>query len=142
MAPLERVPASGLAVATRVSSPHRRSGRFPSSFDSGGSPPMPTEHDLFAEEQTMATMSFGEHIEELRVRLILALLGLAVGVIVVFIPPLDIGKRVMKSMERPAKIALEEYYKNRIRQEEEASRSGKSPHADASGHNSGRRVGE
>jgi sec-independent protein translocase protein TatC len=72
---------------------------------------MPTEHDLFAEEQTMATMSFGEHIEELRVRLILALLGLLVGVIVVFIPPLDIGKRVMKSMEAPAKVALDEYYR-------------------------------
>ena len=36
-------------------------------------------------------MSFGEHIEELRVRLILGLLGLVVGVVVVFIPPLDIG---------------------------------------------------
>jgi len=59
----------------------------------------------------MATMSFGEHIEELRVRLILALLGLFVGVIVVFLPPLDIGWRVMKSMEAPAKIALKEYYR-------------------------------
>ena len=46
----------------------------------------------------MATMSFGEHIEELRVRLILALIGLFVGVFVVFIPPLDIGYRVMKKM--------------------------------------------
>jgi sec-independent protein translocase protein TatC len=73
---------------------------------------MPMEHDLFAEEQTMATMSFGEHIEELRVRLILALLGLFVGVIVVFLPPLDIGWRVMKSMEAPAKVALDEYYRS------------------------------
>jgi sec-independent protein translocase protein TatC len=72
---------------------------------------MPTEQDLFAEEQTMATMSFGEHIEELRVRLILALLGLFVGVIVVFVPPLDIGWRVMKSMEGPAKVALDEFYR-------------------------------
>ena len=47
---------------------------------------MPTDRDLFAEEQQMATMSFGEHIEELRVRLILALIGLFVGVIVAFIP--------------------------------------------------------
>ena len=61
---------------------------------------MPTERDLFAEEQTMATMSFGEHIEELRVRLILALSGLFVGVVIAFIPYLDLGKRVMKSMER------------------------------------------
>ncbi len=72
---------------------------------------MPTEHDLFAEEQTMATMSFGEHIEELRVRLILALLGLFVGVIVVFLPPLDIGWRVMKSMEAPAKVELDKFYR-------------------------------
>ena len=42
---------------------------------------MPSDRDLFAEEQHMATMSFGEHIEELRVRLILALIGLFVGVI-------------------------------------------------------------
>ena len=52
---------------------------------------MPTDQDLFAEEQSMVTMSFGDHIEELRVRLILALLGLFVGVIVVFLPPLDIA---------------------------------------------------
>jgi sec-independent protein translocase protein TatC len=71
---------------------------------------MPTEQDLFAEEQTMATMSFGEHIEELRVRLILALFGLFVGVIAVFIPPLDIGKRIMESMEAPAKVELEKFY--------------------------------
>ena len=52
---------------------------------------MPNDQDLFSEEQSMVTMSFGEHIEELRVRLILALIGLFVGVLVVFIPPLDIG---------------------------------------------------
>ena len=72
---------------------------------------MPTDQDLFAEEQTMTTMSFGEHIEELRVRLILGLLGLVVGVIVVFLPPLDIAERVMKSMEAPAKAALDAFYK-------------------------------
>jgi len=72
---------------------------------------MPTDQDLFAEEKSMTTMSFGEHIEELRVRLILALIGLFVGVIVVFIPPLDIGWRVMKKMEEPAKIALAEFYR-------------------------------
>ena len=59
----------------------------------------------------MVTMSFGEHIEELRVRLILALIGLFVGVIVVFIPPLDIGWRVMKKMEEPAKQALDAFYR-------------------------------
>jgi sec-independent protein translocase protein TatC len=72
---------------------------------------MPTDQDLFTEEQSMTTMSFGEHIEELRVRLILALLGLVVGVIVVFIPPLDIASRVMRTMQEPAKEALDAFYK-------------------------------
>jgi sec-independent protein translocase protein TatC len=72
---------------------------------------MSTDQDLFSEEQSMATMSFGEHIEELRVRLILALLGLFVGVLVVFVPPLDIGWHVMKKMEEPAKTALDAFYR-------------------------------
>lgn len=57
-------------------------------------------------------MSFGEHLEELRLRLILALIGLFVGVIIVFVPPLNIGKRVMESMEAPAKRALEHFYRD------------------------------
>jgi sec-independent protein translocase protein TatC len=73
---------------------------------------MPSDRDLFTEEQHMATMSFGEHIEELRVRLILALIGLFAGVIVAFIPPLDLGWRVMQSMQGPAKTALERFYRN------------------------------
>ena len=72
---------------------------------------MPTDQDLFTEEQSMVTMSFGDHIEELRVRLILALLGLLVGVVLVFLPPLDIASRVMRSMEAPAKAALDAFYK-------------------------------
>ena len=71
---------------------------------------MPSDRDLFLEEQQMVTMSFGEHIEELRVRLILALIGVAVGVLVAFIPPLDLGRRVMESMEAPAKTALRDFY--------------------------------
>ena len=71
---------------------------------------MPTDQDLFAEEQSMVTMSFGDHIEELRVRLILALLGLLVGVVLVFLPPLDLASRVMRSMEAPAKFALDAFY--------------------------------
>ncbi|MFO0889592.1 MAG: twin-arginine translocase subunit TatC [Isosphaeraceae bacterium] len=73
---------------------------------------MPTDRDLFAEEQQMTTMSFGEHIEELRVRLILALIGLLVGVVIAFIPPLNIGWWVMKTMEAPAADALEHFYRN------------------------------
>jgi sec-independent protein translocase protein TatC len=84
---------------------------------------MPTEQDLFAEEQSMATMSFGDHIEELRVRLILALLGLVVGVIVVFLPPIYIAAYVMQKMEEPAKKALEEFYReqynDKVRQAQE-----------------------
>src|SRR3954467_11708749 len=71
---------------------------------------MPTDKDLFDEEQTMATMSFGEHIEELRTRLILALYGLAIGVVLTFIPPLSLGKRIMTQMEQPAQAALKEFY--------------------------------
>jgi len=60
----------------------------------------------------MVTMSFGEHLEELRVRLILALAGLFVGLIIVFLPPFYIGKRVMESMEAPAKAALTDFYRS------------------------------
>jgi len=74
---------------------------------------MGTDKDLFAEEQTMVAMSFGDHIEELRVRLILGLLGLAVGVVITFVPYLDLGKRVITKMEEPAKGALKEFYGNR-----------------------------
>ena len=34
------------------------------------------------------------------------------GVIVVFIPPLDIGWRVMKKMEEPAKVELDKFYRD------------------------------
>jgi len=71
---------------------------------------MPTDKDLFNEEQSMVSMSFGEHIEELRTRLILALTGLVVGVLVTFIPPLNLGKRIMTKMEEPATAALKEFY--------------------------------
>jgi sec-independent protein translocase protein TatC len=71
---------------------------------------MTTDQDLFAEEQSMVTMSFGEHIEELRVRLILALLGLLVGVVVVFLPPLYLAAEVMKKMQEPATNALRAFY--------------------------------
>ena len=71
---------------------------------------MPTDRDLFAEEETMVSMSFGDHIEDLRKHLFLAVLGLFVGVILTFIPPLDLGKRVMGRMEEPAKVALTKFY--------------------------------
>lgn len=86
---------------------------------------MPNDEDLFAEEQSMVTMSFGDHIEELRVRLILALIGLFVGVIVVFIPPLDIGWRIMKKMEEPAKIALDDFYRAQYEKKAQAAEAEK-----------------
>jgi sec-independent protein translocase protein TatC len=61
----------------------------------------------------MVSMSFGDHIEELRARLIMALLGLMVGVVLTFIPPLDLGKRVMTQMQGPAQEALDDFYTNR-----------------------------
>ena len=86
---------------------------------------MPTDQDLFSEEQTMVTMSFGDHIEELRTRLVLALLGLAVTVAVTFIPniplggrrviPLDIGGRVLRRMQDPAQVALTYFYEEQAK---------------------------
>jgi sec-independent protein translocase protein TatC len=84
---------------------------------------MPSDRDLFAEEETMATMSFGDHIEELRTRLILALMGLGVGVFVAFIPGLNLGRRVMNSMQVPAQASLDQFYK------EQASRRAKEAEA-------------
>src|SRR3954453_13773704 len=91
----------------------------------GWSTSMPNDRDLFVEEQQMSTMSFGEHIEELRVRLILALIGLFGGVIVAFIPPLDLGWRVMQSMQGPAKTALERFYRNEYAKKAQAAEESK-----------------
>ncbi len=71
---------------------------------------MPVEKDLFAEEQHMVTMSFGDHLEELRVRLILGLLGLVVGVVIAFVPPFFIGRQVQLKMQEPAALALKDFY--------------------------------
>lgn len=78
----------------------------------------PTEKDLFAEEKSMPAMSFGDHIEELRVRLILALMGLFVGLLITFIPvPIPghgvfyLGGWVMRQMQDPAKVSLEKFYR-------------------------------
>lgn len=83
----------------------------------------PTEKDLFAEEQTMRSMSFGDHLEELRMHLILALLGLFVGVVIAFLPPMgwgkwqlppvNLGQWVMQRMQIPAQKALEKFYADR-----------------------------
>jgi sec-independent protein translocase protein TatC len=74
---------------------------------------MPNDQDLFAEEQQMVTMSFGDHIEELRIRLIYALMALFVGMIITFVPPFYIGQRVLTTMEEPARQALKKFYSER-----------------------------
>jgi sec-independent protein translocase protein TatC len=71
---------------------------------------MPANRDPFTEEHEMAAMSFGDHIEELRVRLILAILGLIVGVIITSIPPVFLGRLVMLKMQEPASLALKRFY--------------------------------
>src|SRR5690349_14187049 len=94
--------SSGPAVATRapirISTDTLRCGKT-SSF-------MPTQRDLFVEETSMITMSFGDHIEELRRRLILSLLGLLVGVVAALLPPLNLGRQVVRQMQEPAQRIL------------------------------------
>ncbi len=63
---------------------------------------MSREKDLFDD----TTMSFGEHLEELRKRLILALLGLTVGVTI----SLFFSNHLVHTMEIPVKNALVRYY--------------------------------
>ncbi len=77
---------------------------------------MPNDRDLFVEEQTMVAMSFGDHLEELRARIILALVGLLVGMIITLIPlpSTNIGWWVMNTMEAPARETLEEFYKDHV----------------------------
>jgi sec-independent protein translocase protein TatC len=83
---------------------------------------MPSDKDLFSEEESMVAMSFGDHIEELRTRLILALFGLMVGVIITFVPPLNLGKRVITQMQGPATEALSKFYAERSRIRAEAAK--------------------
>ncbi|WP_406700702.1 twin-arginine translocase subunit TatC [Singulisphaera sp. Ch08] len=86
---------------------------------------MPTDNDLFAEEQTMVTMSFGDHIEELRLRLILALYGLVIGVVLTLIPGVNLGQRIMNKMVEPAQAALTEFYNEQaVRRAEVADADG------------------
>lgn len=86
---------------------------------------MPNEQDLFEEEQNMVAMSFGDHIEELRTRLILALMGLAVGVIITFIPPLNLGARIVQMMQEPAEEALANFKTKRAEEEARVAEAAK-----------------
>ncbi|WP_435019376.1 twin-arginine translocase subunit TatC [Tundrisphaera sp. TA3] len=88
---------------------------------------MPTDKDLFAEEQTMVSMSFGDHIEELRIRLVLGLIGLFVGMIITFIPlpyfGQSIGLWIMETMSLPAQRTLEEFYSEQAERDAEKARA-------------------
>ncbi len=68
--------------------------------------PEPIEDDLFKE----STMTFGEHLEELRACLFKSVIGLAVG----FIIGLFIGRYVVQFIQQPLSKALNAYYQNRI----------------------------
>ena len=61
-----------------------------------------TETDLFAE----STMSFGDHLEELRICLSKSLIGLIVG----FLIGLCVANMVVSYIQTPLKQALENYY--------------------------------
>jgi sec-independent protein translocase protein TatC len=72
--------------------------------------PRPQDEDLFAD----STMTFGEHLEELRKCLWRAMLGLGLG----FIIGLSLGTRVVNFIQQPVTDALGRYYqsesKNRV----------------------------
>lgn len=62
----------------------------------------PTEEDLFAR----STMTFGEHIEELRICLFRAVLGLVIGIFA----GLFVADRVVNWIQKPLTDALKEHY--------------------------------
>lgn len=65
-------------------------------------PRKPTEEDIFKD----STMTFGEHLEELRVCLFRAVVGLFVGLIV----GLAVGRYVVEFIQTPLTRALTKYY--------------------------------
>ena len=68
----------------------------------GPAMPRPDEEDLFAD----TTMTFGEHLEELRLCLFRALVGLMLA----FVVSLFFASHVVRVIEEPLKEALEAYY--------------------------------
>jgi sec-independent protein translocase protein TatC len=67
-------------------------------------PRIPDEEDLFKE----STMTFGQHLEELRGCLFKAILGLAIGCVLGLI----VGGPVARFIQSPLQAALEDYYQN------------------------------
>lgn len=85
--------------------------------------PQPIEDDLFRN----STMTFGEHLEELRACLFRAIFGLGIG----FLIGLLIGNHVVSFIQRPLTKALTKYYqtesKNRVNAELEKLKSSARP---------------
>lgn len=77
--------------------------------------PFKSDDDLFAH----STMTFGEHLDELRVCLFRAILGLAVAFILVLV--LDIPDAVIKFIEGPLAEELQSYYLNQAEERVEKS---------------------
>ena len=67
--------------------------------------PRPSDEDLFQS----STMTFGEHLEELRVCLIRGALGLAIAVLIGFY----VARPVVHMIEEPLRRALGKYYSER-----------------------------
>lgn len=72
-------------------------------------PPPKSDEDLFRE----STMTFGEHLEELRQCLFRAIWGLAIGVVIGLI----FGHRVVKLIQHPLERSLTKYYVSQSHQE-------------------------
>ncbi|MCA9021739.1 MAG: twin-arginine translocase subunit TatC, partial [Planctomycetaceae bacterium] len=70
----------------------------------------PQSHDLFDE----STMSFGDHLEALRIHLWKALIGLAICVVLA----LFIGHKIVAVVRAPIDSALKEYNLDKLPQEE------------------------
>ncbi len=71
---------------------------------------MPYEDEYFDEEEGMVRMTFGEHLEELRRRLLLALFGFLPGLII----GLGMGKPVMRMLAMPVERELAYYDQRRL----------------------------
>jgi sec-independent protein translocase protein TatC len=83
---------------------------------------MPIEQSLAAQERSMVTMSFGEHIDELRRHLLLALAGLFFGIVLTLIPPLNLGQRVIRQMQEPAQRMLSRFHAGKAAEKAAAAR--------------------
>ncbi|HID23832.1 MAG TPA: preprotein translocase subunit TatC, partial [Planctomycetaceae bacterium] len=73
---------------------------------------MPYDDEYFHEEEGMVRMTFGEHLEELRRRLLLALFGFLPGLII----GLAMGKPVMRMLALPVERELAYFDNRRLRE--------------------------